>query len=85
MTYYRERPINIIGENKTWCDYASLSFCVSQKKETILGENKTWCNYASLSFCVSQKKKQYFCKRKKLSTRGSHQDIFHKQVIYNIP
>ena len=32
MTYYGEGPINLVVRNKTRCDYASVQFCVRQKK-----------------------------------------------------
>ena len=32
MTYYGEGPLNLVVENRTSRDYASVSFCARQKK-----------------------------------------------------
>ena len=33
MTYYGEGPMTLVAKNKTRCDYASILFCVKQKKK----------------------------------------------------
>ena len=35
MTYYGEGPMTLVVKNKACGDYASIAFCVRQKKEDI--------------------------------------------------